>query len=73
MYYKAVHNTAVLFLQNNAGFSKWEPTQERLHELLTAYKHSGRAQAPPAAPSASDKDPEPVLEQQSASRESTPN
>ncbi|KAK9405084.1 phosphorylated CTD-interacting factor 1 [Crotalus adamanteus] len=73
MYYKAVHNTAVLFLQNNAGFSKWEPTQERLHELLTAYKHSGRAQAPPAAPSASDKDPEPVREQQSASRESTPN
>ncbi|KAL7990152.1 hypothetical protein Chor_010506 [Crotalus horridus] len=73
MYYKAVHNTAVLFLQNNAGFSKWEPTQERLHELLTAYKHSGRAQAPPAAPSASDKDPEPVREQQSSSRESTPN
>ncbi|XP_039198348.1 mRNA (2'-O-methyladenosine-N(6)-)-methyltransferase [Crotalus tigris] len=73
MYYKAVHNTAVLFLQNNAGFSKWEPTQERLHELLTAYKHSGRAQAPPATPSASDKDPEPVREQQSARRESTPN
>ncbi|KAM3841513.1 mRNA (2'-O-methyladenosine-N(6)-)-methyltransferase isoform 2-T2 [Vipera latastei] len=73
MYYKAVHNTAVLFLQNNAGFSKWEPTQERLHELLTAYKHSGRAEVPPAASSASDKDPEPVREQQSASRESTPN
>ncbi|XP_058033591.1 mRNA (2'-O-methyladenosine-N(6)-)-methyltransferase [Ahaetulla prasina] len=73
MYYKAVHNTTVLFLQNNAGFSKWEPSQERLHELLTAYKHSGRAQpAPTAASSAPDKDQEPVREQ-STSRESTPN
>lgn len=73
MYYKAVHNTTVLFLQNNAGFSKWEPSQERLHELLTAYKHSGRAQpATTAASSAPDKDQEPVREQ-STSRESTPN
>uniref|UniRef100_A0A0B8RQT2 mRNA (2'-O-methyladenosine-N(6)-)-methyltransferase n=1 Tax=Philothamnus irregularis TaxID=1899461 RepID=A0A0B8RQT2_9SAUR len=73
MYYKAVHNTTVLFLQNNAGFSKWEPSQERLHELLTAYKHSGRAQpTTTAASSAPDKDQEPVREQ-STSRESTPN
>ncbi|XP_034280057.1 mRNA (2'-O-methyladenosine-N(6)-)-methyltransferase [Pantherophis guttatus] len=73
MYYKAVHNTTVLFLQNQAGFSKWEPSQERLHELLTAYKHSGRAQpATTAASSAPDKDQEPVQEQ-STSRESTPN
>uniref|UniRef100_A0A8C7E490 Phosphorylated CTD interacting factor 1 n=1 Tax=Naja naja TaxID=35670 RepID=A0A8C7E490_NAJNA len=73
MYYKAVHNTTVLFLQNNAGFSKWEPSQERLQELLSAYKHSGRAQpATPAAPPAPDKDPEPVREQ-STSREPTPN
>lgn len=42
MYYKAVHNTAVLFLQNSAGFAKWEPTPERLQELVAAYKHSGR-------------------------------
>ncbi|XP_013930815.1 PREDICTED: phosphorylated CTD-interacting factor 1 [Thamnophis sirtalis] len=73
MYYKAVHNTTVLFLQNNAGFSKWGPSPERLHELLTAYKHSGRAHpAASAASSAPDKEQEPVREQ-STSRESTPN
>ncbi|XP_026547768.1 phosphorylated CTD-interacting factor 1 [Notechis scutatus] len=73
MYYKAVHNTTVLFLQNNAGFSKWEPSPERLQELLSAYKHSGRTQpTTPAAPPAPDKDPEPVREQ-STSREPTPN
>ncbi|XP_030067410.1 mRNA (2'-O-methyladenosine-N(6)-)-methyltransferase isoform X2 [Microcaecilia unicolor] len=42
MYYKAVHNTAILFLQNDPGFTKWQPTPERLQELTTAYKHSGR-------------------------------
>ncbi|KAM6457665.1 mRNA (2'-O-methyladenosine-N(6)-)-methyltransferase [Liasis olivaceus] len=73
MYYKAVHNTAVLFLQNNAGFAKWEPTQERLQELVTTYKHSGRTlAATAAASSAPDKDQETVREQ-STSRESTPN
>ncbi|XP_070798003.1 mRNA (2'-O-methyladenosine-N(6)-)-methyltransferase isoform X3 [Pituophis catenifer annectens] len=73
MYYKAVHNTTVLFLQNQAGFSKWEPSQERLHELLTAYKHSGRAQpVTTAASSAPDKDQE-LVREQSTSRESTPN
>ncbi|XP_032074405.1 mRNA (2'-O-methyladenosine-N(6)-)-methyltransferase [Thamnophis elegans] len=73
MYYKAVHNTTVLFLQNNAGFSKWGPSPERLHELLTAYKHSGRAHpAASTASSAPDKEQEPVREQ-STSRESTPN
>merc|ERR1719354_1178345 len=30
MYYKAVHGTAVIFLQNAAGFAKWEPTAERI-------------------------------------------
>ncbi|KAM4613199.1 mRNA (2'-O-methyladenosine-N(6)-)-methyltransferase isoform 2-T4 [Polymixia lowei] len=38
MYYKAVHGTAVLFLQNSAGFSKWEPTAQRIAELLAAYR-----------------------------------
>ncbi|KAM4692293.1 LOW QUALITY PROTEIN: mRNA (2'-O-methyladenosine-N(6)-)-methyltransferase [Rhinophrynus dorsalis] len=42
MYYKAVHNTAVIFLQNEAGFLKWAPNAERIQELTTAYKHSGR-------------------------------
>ncbi|XP_061899299.1 mRNA (2'-O-methyladenosine-N(6)-)-methyltransferase-like isoform X1 [Entelurus aequoreus] len=40
MYYRAVHGTAVLFLQNDAGFTKWGPTPERLAELLAAYRPS---------------------------------
>uniref|UniRef100_A0A4W6FG15 mRNA (2'-O-methyladenosine-N(6)-)-methyltransferase n=1 Tax=Lates calcarifer TaxID=8187 RepID=A0A4W6FG15_LATCA len=37
-YYRAVHGTAVLFLQNDAGFAKWAPTPERLAELTAAYR-----------------------------------
>ncbi|XP_054472309.1 LOW QUALITY PROTEIN: mRNA (2'-O-methyladenosine-N(6)-)-methyltransferase [Anoplopoma fimbria] len=40
MYYRAVHGTAVIFLQNDAGFAKWAPTPERLAELLAAYRPS---------------------------------
>ncbi|XP_074529420.1 mRNA (2'-O-methyladenosine-N(6)-)-methyltransferase isoform X2 [Halichoeres trimaculatus] len=40
MYYRAVHGTAVLFLQNDAGFAKWGPTPERLAELMAAYRPS---------------------------------
>uniref|UniRef100_A0A674PN28 mRNA (2'-O-methyladenosine-N(6)-)-methyltransferase n=1 Tax=Takifugu rubripes TaxID=31033 RepID=A0A674PN28_TAKRU len=40
MYYRAVHGTAVLFLQNEAGFSKWTPTPERVAELSAAYRPS---------------------------------
>lgn len=40
MYYRAVHGTAVLFLQNEAGFAKWTPTPERLAELMAAYRPS---------------------------------
>ncbi|XP_037535640.1 mRNA (2'-O-methyladenosine-N(6)-)-methyltransferase [Nematolebias whitei] len=40
MYYRAVHGTAVLFLQNQAGFTKWAPTPERLAELTAAYRPS---------------------------------
>ncbi|XP_059185409.1 mRNA (2'-O-methyladenosine-N(6)-)-methyltransferase [Centropristis striata] len=40
MYYRAVHGTAVLFLQNDAGFVKWAPTAERLAELTAAYRPS---------------------------------
>uniref|UniRef100_A0A8C7EZ07 mRNA (2'-O-methyladenosine-N(6)-)-methyltransferase n=1 Tax=Oncorhynchus kisutch TaxID=8019 RepID=A0A8C7EZ07_ONCKI len=42
MYYKAVHGTVVIFLQNAAGFAKWEPTPERIQELLAAYQVSRR-------------------------------
>uniref|UniRef100_A0A673X7P7 mRNA (2'-O-methyladenosine-N(6)-)-methyltransferase n=1 Tax=Salmo trutta TaxID=8032 RepID=A0A673X7P7_SALTR len=48
MYYKAVHGTAVIFLQNDAGFTKWEPTPERIQELLAAYQVSQRALGSPA-------------------------
>ncbi|XP_033009815.1 mRNA (2'-O-methyladenosine-N(6)-)-methyltransferase [Lacerta agilis] len=77
MYYKAVHNTAVLFLQNNSGFAKWEPNAERLQELVAAYKHSGRTLASSASSSsssssASEKERE-TVQDQSSSRETTPN
>uniref|UniRef100_A0A4W4ESQ5 mRNA (2'-O-methyladenosine-N(6)-)-methyltransferase n=1 Tax=Electrophorus electricus TaxID=8005 RepID=A0A4W4ESQ5_ELEEL len=49
MYYKAIHGTAVLFLQNDAGFAKWEPTTERIQELLVAYKISGRTLSSPGS------------------------
>ncbi|KAJ0002350.1 hypothetical protein NQD34_007499 [Periophthalmus magnuspinnatus] len=38
MSYRAVHGTAVLFLQNDAGFAKWTPTPERVSELCAAFK-----------------------------------
>uniref|UniRef100_A0A8C5CHS5 Phosphorylated CTD interacting factor 1 n=1 Tax=Gadus morhua TaxID=8049 RepID=A0A8C5CHS5_GADMO len=40
MYYKAVHGTVVFFLQNAAGFAKWEPNAERLAEITSAYQSS---------------------------------
>ncbi|XP_057702744.1 mRNA (2'-O-methyladenosine-N(6)-)-methyltransferase [Corythoichthys intestinalis] len=49
MYYRAVHGTAVLFLQNAAGSTKWAPTPERLAELAASYRPS-RAAQPPASP-----------------------
>uniref|UniRef100_A0A8C1KPA4 mRNA (2'-O-methyladenosine-N(6)-)-methyltransferase n=1 Tax=Cyprinus carpio TaxID=7962 RepID=A0A8C1KPA4_CYPCA len=68
IYYKSVHGTAVIFLQNNAGFSKWEPTTERIQEFLAAYKVSGRSLPSPGPSSTStgDKDSKPVQEQSSA-------
>uniref|UniRef100_A0A8C1SIF5 mRNA (2'-O-methyladenosine-N(6)-)-methyltransferase n=1 Tax=Cyprinus carpio TaxID=7962 RepID=A0A8C1SIF5_CYPCA len=65
IYYKSVHGTAVIFLQNNAGFSKWEPTTERIQEFLAAYKVSGRSLPSPGPSSTStgDKDSKPVQEQ----------
>lgn len=40
MSYRAVHGTAVLFLQNDAGFAKWPPTPEGVAELSSAFKPS---------------------------------
>ena len=31
--YDAVHNTRVFFLQNEAGFNKWTPNEEKIKKL----------------------------------------
>ncbi|XP_041635887.1 mRNA (2'-O-methyladenosine-N(6)-)-methyltransferase [Cheilinus undulatus] len=64
MYYRAVHGTAVLFLQNDAGFAKWGPTPERLAELTSAYRPSpsrtsSMSSPGPAHPASGDKDSTP--------------
>ncbi|XP_035679129.1 mRNA (2'-O-methyladenosine-N(6)-)-methyltransferase-like isoform X1 [Branchiostoma floridae] len=41
LYHKSVHGTLVLILQNEAGFAKWGPTDERVKGLLDAYKPQG--------------------------------
>uniref|UniRef100_A0A8C8IVT7 PCIF1 WW domain-containing protein n=1 Tax=Oncorhynchus tshawytscha TaxID=74940 RepID=A0A8C8IVT7_ONCTS len=53
MYYKAVHGTVIIFLQNDAGFTKWEPTPERIQELLAAYQVSQRTLGSPVPSSTS--------------------
>jgi len=35
---KSVHGTLAVFLQNDAGFAKWEPTPERMSELTISYQ-----------------------------------
>lgn len=73
MYYKAIHGTAVIFLQNNAGFAKWEPTTERIQELLGAYKVSGRSlpSPGPSSTSTADKDSKPVQERSAKSQDNS--
>ncbi|XP_010833343.1 PREDICTED: phosphorylated CTD-interacting factor 1 isoform X1 [Bison bison bison] len=56
MHYKAVHNTAVLFLQNEPGFAKWGPTPERLQELSAACRQSGRSHGSSGSASSEAKD-----------------
>ncbi|XP_056461571.1 mRNA (2'-O-methyladenosine-N(6)-)-methyltransferase-like [Gadus chalcogrammus] len=59
MYYKAVHGTVVFFLQNAAGFAKWEPNAERLAEITSAYQSSSSRPGPAPAAPPGDKDPAP--------------
>lgn len=40
LHIKSVHGTMAVFLQNDAGFTKWEPTPERIKELVLAYRPS---------------------------------
>lgn len=35
---KSSHGTLVVFLQNDAGFQRWNPTPEKIKELLLAAK-----------------------------------
>ncbi|XP_041096389.1 mRNA (2'-O-methyladenosine-N(6)-)-methyltransferase-like [Polyodon spathula] len=73
MYYKAVHGTAVLFLQNSAGFAKWEPTAERVQELQAAYRVSGRTLTSPGpAPATGTGDKELETEREQGTSQETP-
>ncbi|KAJ3602425.1 hypothetical protein NHX12_030180 [Muraenolepis orangiensis] len=67
MYYKAVHGTAVFFLQNTAGFAKWEPSTERLAEVQSAYKNSF-SRPGPALVTPGDKDKEKDKDKDPASK-----
>lgn len=42
MYYRAVHGTLVVFLQNDAGYEAWTPTDASIQALLDAYKPCGQ-------------------------------
>lgn len=35
---RAAHGTVIVWLQNEAGFNKWGPTDERVDALLEAYR-----------------------------------
>lgn len=35
---RAAHGTVIVWLQNEAGFQKWGPTDERVDALLEAYR-----------------------------------
>lgn len=35
---KNVHGTMVVWLQNNAGFSRWGPIESRVEALLDAFR-----------------------------------
>ena len=37
---KSSHGTVAVWLQNDAGHSKWAPTQERIDALLEAYRYT---------------------------------
>uniref|UniRef100_UPI00398F8637 mRNA (2'-O-methyladenosine-N(6)-)-methyltransferase isoform X2 n=2 Tax=Pristiophorus japonicus TaxID=55135 RepID=UPI00398F8637 len=68
IYYKAVHSTALIFLQNDAGFAKWEPVPERVQELMAAYKMIGKLSSPSSSSSsvtAGEKDQEQSRDQSS--------
>uniref|UniRef100_UPI00358F9ED2 mRNA (2'-O-methyladenosine-N(6)-)-methyltransferase isoform X3 n=2 Tax=Myxine glutinosa TaxID=7769 RepID=UPI00358F9ED2 len=46
LHIRALHGTAILFLQNDAAYARWGPTPERIRALLEAYRPQGRAPQP---------------------------
>ncbi|EHB05310.1 Phosphorylated CTD-interacting factor 1 [Heterocephalus glaber] len=72
MHYKAVHNTAVLFLQNDPGFAKWGPTPERLQELNTASGRAGPSHGSSSSSSSSEAKDQDSSREQGPSREPHP-
>uniref|UniRef100_A0A8C7CQB3 mRNA (2'-O-methyladenosine-N(6)-)-methyltransferase n=1 Tax=Oncorhynchus kisutch TaxID=8019 RepID=A0A8C7CQB3_ONCKI len=75
MYYKAVHGTVIIFLQNDSGFTKWEPTPERIQELLAAYQVSQRtlgSPVPSSTSSAKDSTAAKTAPERSASLDTSP-
>lgn len=36
--FKSIHGTMVVWLQNNAGFQRWGPTEARVDALLEAFR-----------------------------------
>lgn len=38
--YKPVHNSCITFLQNDAGFEKWGPTDDRINNLKKSWMHA---------------------------------
>lgn len=38
IYMKNIHGTMVVWLQNNEGFSRWGPTENRVEALLEAFR-----------------------------------
>lgn len=60
MQYRAVHGTAVLFLQNDTGFAKWGPTPERVAELTAAFRPSTRTTSSDHVPLVPDPAPKPT-------------
>ncbi|XP_022104305.1 phosphorylated CTD-interacting factor 1-like [Acanthaster planci] len=54
MNYRAVHGTAIFFLQNEAGHQRWTPTDEKIQILMEAYRPSEGKEGPPRRKLASE-------------------
>ena len=35
---KSLHGTVVVWLQNDGGYQRWEPTSDRINALTEAYR-----------------------------------